>query len=88
MSASGSLQNGVKANIRELQNFIERAVIMMTGAVLRPWLAELRMQAGSTEVHTLADAERAHIVARLREANWVVGGRSGAAARLGLPELP
>ena len=72
-------------NIRELQNFIERAVIMTTGAVLRPRLAELRMQTASTEVRTLADAERAHIVATLRESNWVVGGRSGAAARLGLP---
>ena len=72
-------------NIRELQNFIERAVIMTTGAVLRPRLAELRMQAVSTEVRTLADAERAHIVATLRETNWVVGGPSGAAARLGLP---
>jgi transcriptional regulator of acetoin/glycerol metabolism len=72
-------------NIRELQNFIERAVIMTTGSVLRPRLAELRMQTVSTEVRTLADAERAHIVATLRETNWVVGGPSGAAARLGLP---
>jgi DNA-binding NtrC family response regulator len=72
-------------NIRELQNYIERAVIMTTGAVLRPRLAELLVQPASNEVRTLADAERAHIVATLRETNWVVGGRSGAAARLGLP---
>jgi len=72
-------------NIRELQNFIERAVIMTTGAVLRPRLTELLMQPASTEVRTLADAERAHIVATLRETNWVVGGPGGAAARLGLP---
>jgi formate hydrogenlyase transcriptional activator len=72
-------------NIRELQNYIERAVIMTTGAVLRPRLAELLMQPASTEVRTLADAERAHIVATLRETNWVVGGPSGAAARLGVP---
>jgi formate hydrogenlyase transcriptional activator len=72
-------------NIRELQNFIERAVIMTTGAVLRPRLAELRMQTVSGEVRTLADAERAHIVSTLRETNGVVGGRSGAAARLGVP---
>jgi hypothetical protein len=58
---------------------------MTTGAVLRPRLAELLMQPASTEVRTLADAERAHIVATLRETNWVVGGPSGAAARLGLP---
>jgi hypothetical protein len=43
------------------------------------------MEPVSTEVRTLADAERAHIVATLRETNWVVGGPSGAAARLGLP---
>jgi formate hydrogenlyase transcriptional activator len=72
-------------NIRELQNFIERAVIMTTGQVLRPRLAELRMDAVAAEVRTLADAERAHIVATLRETNWVVGGPGGAAARLGLP---
>jgi DNA-binding NtrC family response regulator len=36
-------------------------------------------------VRTLADAERAHIVETLRETNGIVGGRSGAAARLGLP---
>jgi formate hydrogenlyase transcriptional activator len=72
-------------NIRELQNFIERAVIMMTGSVLRPRLTELRMRTVTTEVRTLADAERAHIAATLRETNWVVGGPSGAAARLGLP---
>jgi formate hydrogenlyase transcriptional activator len=72
-------------NIRELQNFIERAVILTTGTVLRPRLAELRSQPSATPVRTLADAERAHIVETLRETNGVVGGRSGAAARLGLP---
>jgi formate hydrogenlyase transcriptional activator len=72
-------------NIRELQNFIERAVIMTTGTVLRPRLADLRPHASVTNVRTLADAERAHIVETLRETNGVVGGRSGAAARLGLP---
>jgi transcriptional regulator with GAF, ATPase, and Fis domain len=72
-------------NIRELQNFIERAVIMTTGAVLRPRLAEFALQPASTEVRTLADAERAHIVATLRETNGVVGGANGAAARLGVP---
>ena len=36
-------------------------------------------------IRTLADAEREHIVAALREANWIVGGWNGAAARLGIP---
>ncbi len=43
------------------------------------------MQSVSSEVRTLADAERAHIVATLRETNWVVGGPGGAAAKLGVP---
>ena len=52
---------------------------------VRPRLSELQMQSPSAEVRTMADAERAHIVATLRETNWVVGGPGGAAARLGLP---
>jgi formate hydrogenlyase transcriptional activator len=76
-------------NIRELQNFIERAVILTTGRVLRPPLSALRMQLNAlpaaSEPRTLADAGRAHIIATLRETNWVVGGRKGAAARLGVP---
>ncbi len=72
-------------NIRELQNFIERAVIMTTGAELRPRLAELLPRPAAITVRTLADAERAHIIGTLRETNGVVGGKSGAAARLGLP---
>lgn len=72
-------------NIRELQNFIERAVIMTTGTVLRSRIEDLRRQPIATTVRTLADAERAHIIDTLRETNGVVSGKSGAAARLGLP---
>ena len=73
-------------NIRELQNFVERAVIMTTGPVLRPSIAELtRRTTGPASVQTLADAERVHIAATLRETNGVVGGRTGAAAKLGMP---
>jgi formate hydrogenlyase transcriptional activator len=72
-------------NIRELQNVVERAVIMTTGAVLDLQMRASRAQTiGPVPTRTLADAERAHIVAALRESNWVVGGRHGAAARLGL----
>jgi formate hydrogenlyase transcriptional activator len=72
-------------NIRELQNFIERAVIMTKGPVLHPEMPALITRAAvSAPVRSLADAERAHITAMLREANSVVGGRNGAAARLGL----
>ena len=70
-------------NIRELQNFIERAVILSRGDVLQ--LPALPSSAAvSTEPITLADAERDHILNALRESNWVVGGAAGAAARLGV----
>jgi formate hydrogenlyase transcriptional activator len=72
-------------NIRELQNFIERSLIMASGNVLRPRLEELNPPQSVPFVRTLADAERAHILATLRQTNGVVGGAAGAAARLGLP---
>jgi len=72
-------------NIRELQNFIERSVILTRGAELRAPIAELTNQeAPSRLLRTLADADRAHIITTLRQTNWVVGGPNGAAARLGL----
>src|SRR5580692_7261658 len=75
-------------NIRELQNFIERAVLMSTGANLDAPLAELtsvpKASAESTK-RTLAEAERDHILDVLGETNWIVGGKDGAAVRLGLP---
>jgi len=73
-------------NIRELQNFIERAVIRTTGSVLRASMEDLTMPYSiSGKSLTLVDAEREHITTALQETNWVVGGRNGAAARLGLP---
>ena len=72
-------------NIRELQNVIERAVIMTKGPVLEVQTRGFTTQSlGSSPTRTLEDAERAHITKTLRETNWVVGGRRGAAARLGL----
>ena len=72
-------------NIRELQNFIERSVILTRGAELRAPIVELTNQeAPGRLLRTLADADRAHIIATLRQTNWVVGGPNGAAARLGL----
>jgi hypothetical protein len=72
-------------NIRELQNFIERSVILTRGAELQAPVADLT-NIGKLIVggRTLADANRAHIMATLRETNWVVGGRNGAATRLGV----
>jgi formate hydrogenlyase transcriptional activator len=75
-------------NIRELQNFIERSVLVTEGSTLSPRIAELKVlihAATSAPSQTLSDAERAHIMVILKETNWVIGGRNGAAARLGLP---
>src|SRR5262249_34032078 len=73
-------------NIRELENVIERAVILSPGplleispADLKPSTAPARDNGGP--VVTLNDAERAHIVRALKEAQWVLGGPNGAAAR-------
>ena len=76
-------------NIRELQNLIERAVILSRGTVLEVPLAELK-QNGKTATEqngnsSLEAVEREHILRVLRETNWVIGGAAGAAARLGLP---
>jgi formate hydrogenlyase transcriptional activator len=76
-------------NIRELQNLIERAVILSRGSVLDVPLAELKQNGKTTSeqngTHALEAVEREHILRVLRETNWVIGGAAGAAARLGLP---
>jgi len=70
-------------NIRELQNLIERAVILTRGDVLQ--VPELpSVTPNQTGPMTLAEAERDHILKVLEGSNWVVGGRAGAAARLGV----
>jgi formate hydrogenlyase transcriptional activator len=72
-------------NIRELQNFIERSVLLTRGAELRAPISELTRQFTlNWASHTLADANRALIIATLRETNWIVGGPNGAAVRLGV----
>jgi formate hydrogenlyase transcriptional activator len=73
-------------NIRELQNFIERSVILSSGAVLRPPLAELKRcpEVQSMGAITLEEAERDHIRKTLEQTRWVVAGPNGAAARLGI----
>jgi formate hydrogenlyase transcriptional activator len=73
-------------NIRELQNFIERSVILTSGDVLQPPLASLKSAAEVQSVGaiTLEDAERDHICKTLEQTRWVVAGPNGAAARLGI----
>ena len=73
-------------NIRELQNAIERAVITTRGSVLETQTMEfMGSHSESYAIKTLVDFQRAHITATLRETDWVIGGRRGAAALLGLP---
>ncbi len=90
-------------NIRELQNMIERGVILSRGRTLDLPLTELKSSTksakaespeavspenGHTSVQsngsTLEAVEREHILRVLRESNWVIGGTTGAAARLGI----
>jgi len=79
-------------NIRELQNVIERAVIISTGPVLKVAVADLKpsrrpkatVKPGPSLKGTLGDAERAEILKALEESKWIVAGPQGAAARLGM----
>jgi formate hydrogenlyase transcriptional activator len=86
-------------NIRELQNLIERAVILSPGPTLRVPTEALTNgdsvgpvasdpdrdhSAGQGTDLTLAAADRRHIIAALEKANWVIAGPHGAAARLGV----
>jgi formate hydrogenlyase transcriptional activator len=73
-------------NIRELQNFLERSVILTSGNALNPPLDSLQVatETGSFGPITLEDAERDHIRKTLEQTRWVVSGPNGAAARLGI----
>jgi formate hydrogenlyase transcriptional activator len=74
-------------NIRELQNLMERAVLLSTGPSLRVPLAEILSDSSRSAAGTgnaLEQGEREQILRALRESNWVVGGAHGAASRLGL----
>ena len=75
-------------NIRELQNLIERAMILTKGPVLRVPLDELKTHGaaapGLSRHQTLQEAEREHVLAALGETHWVLGGANGAAVRLGM----
>jgi formate hydrogenlyase transcriptional activator len=84
-------------NIRELQNVIERAVIVSTGSVLRVPVGDLRSRTQPARAESttealepknirtvLEEAERKHILDVLQKTNWVVAGPNGAAIRLGM----
>jgi formate hydrogenlyase transcriptional activator len=81
-------------NIRELQNVIERAVILSKGPVLESLCLEgVRRSAPTAQraelpapplVDSLREMERVHILSVLQRSNWVIAGPNGAAARLGM----
>jgi formate hydrogenlyase transcriptional activator len=75
-------------NIRELENVIERAVILSPGSVLRLSIRDLHTRIAPGPDHernqTLEEVERKHIVTTLKQTRWVLSGPRGAATRLGL----
>ena len=75
-------------NIRELENVIERAVILSPGPVLRVPIRDLfsRIMPGhnTDRSQTLEQIERKHILTTLKETRWILSGPRGAAMRLGL----
>ena len=75
-------------NVRELQNFLERAVILSSQATLIAPTSELEPFQPVKETHApingLAEVERDHILRVLEASRWVIGGRNGAAERLGM----
>lgn len=77
---------GWPGNIRELENLVERSVILTPGTELQVPLSELQADKGReiTATPNLQESERQQIVRILRNVNWVIGGPNGAAAKLGL----
>jgi formate hydrogenlyase transcriptional activator len=74
-------------NIRELQNVIERAVVLAKSPVVQVDASMLRAEepiAGSSSIDTLENNERNHIVRALGETSWVIHGKKGAAELLGI----
>jgi formate hydrogenlyase transcriptional activator len=75
-------------NIRELENVIERAVILSPGSILRVPIRDLHTRIAPGNNHernqTLEEVERTHILTTLKETRWILSGPRGAATRLGL----
>jgi formate hydrogenlyase transcriptional activator len=75
-------------NIRELENVVERAVILSPGPVLRLSPRDLNSRVpqdqSADRYQTLEEVERNHILRTLKETRWILSGPSGAASRLGL----
>jgi formate hydrogenlyase transcriptional activator len=71
-------------NIRELENLVERSVILTEGPVLSVPVAELQLESAVEEKSSLESAEREHIIRVLRQTEGKIAGYEGAARRLGV----
>jgi transcriptional regulator with GAF, ATPase, and Fis domain len=73
-------------NIRELQNVIERAVVLATGPILNIDDSMIQSHGSVQEaaIDSLENVERNHIIRALNETNWVIHGKKGAAEILGI----
>jgi formate hydrogenlyase transcriptional activator len=80
------LQYSWPGNIRELENFIERAIILSPDSELQIPISELQRRELELpgEAKTLVEAEREHILRALSETQWIISGPNGAARRLGM----
>jgi formate hydrogenlyase transcriptional activator len=86
-SLNSLLDYDYPGNVRELENLIERAVILSPDGVLRVEFLEPANESktpDSVNTRTLEDFERRFILQTLSETGWLVGGVNGAAKRLGL----
>jgi formate hydrogenlyase transcriptional activator len=91
-SMNAMMQYHWPGNIRELENFVERAVILTKGTSLNAPVWELERETpvvaapGSNESQptTMEDAEREHILSALQTTDWTISGPNGAATRLGM----
>ena len=75
-------------NIRELENLIERAVIIENGTTLKPgsWLPKTNITIESEDFKSLEETQRAYIIKVLNHTNWRVSGPKGAALILGMKD--
>ncbi len=80
------VQYGWPGNIRELQNVIERAVVLAKGAIVQIDESMFRAEASPEEsmIETLENVERNHIIRALQQTDWVIHGKKGAAELLGI----